>query len=203
MNKIALTLLLLGSSVALADSKPAPAKAVKAENGDDAKMKEKIEAMEKAEAPGPMHQWLKTNLAGSWTTETHIFMGPKPMVSTGSAEIKPIHGDRFLVEELSGSRMGKPMSLTAWYGYDKRKNTFVAAEIDSAGTGLTSLTGSLDEKTNTLTLTGNSWSHMLNKEVPIRLVIKADSDKKFVLELYSPGPDGKEAKRIETVHTRK
>ncbi len=167
-------------------------------------MQAQMEALEKAQLPGTIHQWLKAKLAGSWTMQGKIYMGPgEPQLATGSAEGKAIHGDRFLVEEFTSTSMGKPMTGTIWFGYDNNRKRVTSAEIDSRGTSMTALSGTLDEATNTLTLTGPMWSHMLNREVSGRLVLHAESDKKHTVELYSTGPDGKEQKRMEQVYTRK
>jgi hypothetical protein len=171
---------------------------------DDAKMKQMMEAAEKAHAPGPQHAWLKTNLAGSWTAQSKAF-GPNGQVieSTGTAEVKPIHGDRFMEEQFTQMRMGKPVTGTIFYGYDNMRKKFTSAEIDSAGTGMTTISGTMDDATKTLTMTGLTWSMMLNKEVPMRLTLKVDSDKKHTIEIFGAGPDGKEMKRLEIVYTRK
>jgi hypothetical protein len=196
MRSILVTSLLV-CSLAHADAKPAG-------KPDDAKMKQMMEAAEKAHAPGPQHQWLKTNLAGSWTIESKSF-GPngETMTASGTAEAKAVHGDRFIAEEFSQMRMGKPMTGSLWFGYDNMRKKFTGAESDSVGTGMTFLSGDLDNAKKTLTLTGMTWSMMLNKEVQMRVVMKVESDKKHTIEIFSPGPDGKEAKRVEIAYTRK
>jgi hypothetical protein len=171
---------------------------------DDAKMKQQMEAVEKAHAPGPQHAWLKANLAGTWTAQGKAFApSGEVMASTGTAEVKAIHGDRFLVEEFTQMRMGKPVTGTIYYGYDNMRKKFTSAEIDSAGTGMTTISGTQDEATKTVTMTGMTWSMMLNKEVAMRLVLKVESEKKHTVEIFGTGPDGKEAKRLEVVYTRK
>jgi hypothetical protein len=198
MRYLALASFLLASS-AHADSKPAAGA-----GPDQAKMKQMMEAAEKAHAPGPQHAWLKTNLAGTWTVQSKAF-GPDGAVmpSSGSSEVKPTHGGRFLVEEFTQSRMGMPMTGTISWGYDNMRKKFTSAEIDSVGTGMTTLTGALDEASKTLTLTGLTWSMMLNKEVPMRLVLHVDSDKKHTVEIFGTGADGKEVKRLELSYARK
>jgi hypothetical protein len=162
-----------------------------------------IEAMEKAQAPGPIHQWLKSRLAGSWTMQIKVYTGPgEPQLATGTAEVKAIHGDRFLAEEFTTNIMGKPMTGTVTFGYDNMRKRVTSNEIDSRGTTMTMLSGTLDEATHTVTLTGPIWSMVANREVAGRLVLRAESDKKHTIELYSTGADGKEQKRMEQVYTR-
>ena len=192
------------ASVLLASSAHADPKPAAGKSPDDAKLKQTMEAAEKAHAPGPQHAWLKTNLAGSWTVQSKAF-GPngEVMPSTGTSEVKATHGGRFLVEEFTQTRMGKPMSGTIWWGYDNMRKKFTSAEIDSVGTGMTTLSGTLDDASKTLTLTGLTWSMSLNKEVPMRLVVHVESDKKHAIELFGTGADGKEVKRLELSYTRK
>jgi len=99
--------------------------------------------------------------------------------------------------------MGKPVTGTIWYGYDNGRKKFISAEIDSGGSGMTSISGTQDEATKVVTMTGNTWGMAMNREVAMRLVLKADSDKKHTIEIYGTGPDGKEAKKVEIVYTRK
>ena len=187
---------LLASSTALADAKTAAKPAVPTPA--------QLAEMEKVQAPGAMHQWLKSNLAGSWTIQAKIFMGPgETQAATGSAEIKATHGDRFIAEEFTTTMMGKPMTGTVTYGYENVRKRFTSTEIDSRGTTTTTLVGTLDEATKTVTFTGPIWSAMSNREVTGRLVLRAENEKKHTIELYSTGPDGKEQKRMEQVYTRK
>jgi hypothetical protein len=155
-------------------------------------------------APGPEHQWLRSSLAGSWSTHAKG-LGPhgEAMESTGTAEIKSAHGDRFLVEEFANTRAGKPMSGTIWWGYDGARKKFTTAEIDSTGTSITALTGVLDDATKTITLTGNGFSHVLNREAPMRIVVHVESDKKHTVQIFGAGPDGKEVRRVEIAYERK
>jgi hypothetical protein len=170
---------------------------------DDAALKKQAE-LEKANAPTTQHQWLKTNLAGSWVTSTKLIMGPgEPKVVAGTAEVKPTHGDRFLVEEATGTMNGKPATRTVWFGYETGRKRFAVSEIDSAGVTISSMSGQLDDATKTLTFTGQIWSQHAGHDVPARLVLKVESDKKHTVEMFSPGPDGKETRRFESVYTRK
>jgi hypothetical protein len=160
---------------------------------------------DKSLQPGPVHQWLKTSLVGSWTIAGKSFLGPdKTAQSSGTADVKAILGDRFFVEEFTNNvpNMGT-MHGSIWFGYDNMRKHATAAEIDDRGTTLTVLTGNLDEAKKTLTFTGPMWSNMSNREVAGRLVVRVESDKKHTIELYSAGPDGKEQKRFENVYTRK
>jgi|HubBroStandDraft_1064217.scaffolds.fasta_scaffold199699_1 hypothetical protein len=60
----------------------------------EADQKAMMAAMAKYSQPGEQHKWLQA-LVGSWNTKTRAWMGPgKPIESTGSAEIKPILGER-------------------------------------------------------------------------------------------------------------
>src|SRR5437867_234224 len=73
---------------ALADEKGnAKAGAAASKPGAAGEMERMKQAMEAASRPGPMHEWLKTNLAGSWTTEAKTWMTPgkEPVTGSGTA----------------------------------------------------------------------------------------------------------------------
>jgi hypothetical protein len=152
----------------------------------------------------PQHQWLKKHIAGSWSIRNVVYPEHGDSLTTsGTSEVKAAYGDRFLIEEFSVARKGGPMRGTIWWGYDDLRKKFTSAEIDSAGTGLTAVSGLFDAPTNTLTLSGTVWSAPLNRETPLRLVVHIDGDDKHTIEIYGADASGGEVKRQEVVYTRK
>src|SRR5690349_10190584 len=90
--------------VAVADEEKKKEKAPKGQ--DPAAM---MEVWEKAGAPGEQHKVLK-KMVGKWNVSVKSWMDPKapPMESAGTAEAKPILGDRFIQMNFSSTMMGKP-----------------------------------------------------------------------------------------------
>jgi len=69
------------------------------------------------------------------------------------------------------------------------------------GTTIIFTEGTWDEKTKTMTMTGEENSPM--GKHAIKFVTKFESDKKHTMEMFAPGMDGKEMKMMEIVYTKK
>lgn len=173
----------------------------------DAKKMEQMEMqmMQQAATPGPMHKWLEAHNVGTWSGQVKMWMAPgaKPMESTATNETKSILGGRYLVDESTGSMMGKPFEGRGMTGYDNMTKKFWMTWVDNFGTGVMVSYGTLDEKTNTLTMTASVYDPMTKKDMPVKTVVKYESDKKHTMEMYGLGPDGKEVKMMEIVYTKK
>jgi hypothetical protein len=65
------------------------------------------------------------------------------------------------------------------------------------------LTGLWDAATKTISPTGKMVDPMSGKEVTVRETLKVIDDNTQVMEMFAPGPDGKEYKRMEIKMTRK
>ncbi|RYG32008.1 MAG: DUF1579 domain-containing protein, partial [Chitinophagaceae bacterium] len=104
----------------------------------------------------------------------------------------------------TSTMMGMPFEGHSTLGYDNAKKTFVNTWIDNAGTGIMYLEGPYDAATKTITLTGKCVDPVAGtgKEMNVRQVIKEIDPKHHVMEMYGPGPDGKEFKMME-VHSHR
>lgn len=97
-----------------------------------------------AATPGPAHAWLG-QFVGSWKTTTSISMGaPEPMVSHGTSTIEWLIEGRFIVQHFEGEMMGMPMTGYGVTGFDNIKHMYVGTWLDSMGTGISLMQGSLD-----------------------------------------------------------
>jgi Protein of unknown function (DUF1579) len=179
--------------------KPAAAKPA-AEKGPD--MKAMQEAMEKAATPGAQHKMLQ-GMVGTWTTAGKFWMPgqPKPMEVQGTSECKSALDGRFVTEMHSSTWMGKPFQGMGLMGFDNVSQKFQSTWVDSMGTGIMMTEGTWDEKTKTLTMNGEENSPMGKHAV--KFVTKIENDKKHVMEMFAPGPDGKEMKAMEITYTKK
>ena len=115
-----------------------------------------MEAWTKAMTPGKNHELLK-RMNGEWTTTMKAFMGgpdQPPMTSSGKATISSIMGGRYSKQEYSGNMMGTEFQGLGITGFDNIRKLFVGSWVDSAGTGILTMTGGISPDEKTLTMFG-------------------------------------------------
>ena len=155
--------------------------------------------------PGDMHKMM-ASWSGTWTGEVSMWHmpGSAPEKSTSKAVNKMIMGGRYQLSNHTGNMMGMPFEGQATLAYDNGAKTFISTWIDNAGTGIMVLKGGWDAGSKSMTLTGKiiDPSSGTNRETDIREVFKIIDDNKQVMEMYGPGPDGKEYKMMEINYTR-
>ena len=156
--------------------------------------------------PGDVHKMLaKSN--GAWTSE--ISMWEKPdgpvMKATGTMNNKMIMGGRYQVSNFSGNMMGMPFEGMSIMGYDNATKKFSSSWIDTWSTGIGNMSGTWDEATKSLTLTGKTPDICRpGKECTMREVYKVVDENTHIMEMYGPDPKtGKEMKMMEIKFTRK
>jgi hypothetical protein len=71
------------------------------------------------------------------------------------------------------------------------------------GSGIMNMQGNWDDATKSLTLTGTETDPVTGKDMHVREVMKLADDNNQTMEMYGPGPDGKEIKMMEIKFTRK
>lgn len=106
--------------------------------------------------PGPMHNYLATSI-GEWETNAKFWMGgpaAPPTESTGTSTIRWKIEGRFIEEEYRSQMMGMPMLGFGTFGYDNFKKQFVGTWIDSMGTGISAMRGSISPDGKVLTMFG-------------------------------------------------
>lgn len=179
--------------------------AVAKEGHHDKPMDEKamMELWQQLGTPGAPHKQLES-LAGSWTTETKHWMQPgkPPMESTGTVEMRPVFGGRFLQQEFTGSMMGQPYTGLGTTGYDNLRKKYVSTWIDSMGTGIFVMEGTATTDGTIITLKGGhdepGGGHMTHRAV-WRLI----DHNSQIFEMYGAHKGEKESKHMEIVYTRK
>ena len=192
-----MTLFLLVFTVqASAQEKPASAQAAAAE--------EAMKAWAAYATPGEAHARL-AKLEGTWTVKTKSWMDPSqpPEETTGSCEFRMVLGGRYLEQRFQGTAMGQPFSGIGYTGFDNVKKKYEAYWIDSLGTGMLVMTGSLDKGGKKTVYTGSMLDPTNGKKVAIKSVdTEVDADT-LLFEMWMSGPDGKMAKSMEMTYTRK
>ena len=202
MKKSVCTMLILAAALATAafaadDKKAATAGQEKkaappGQQADAAAM----QAMMAAMTPGEHHEHLK-KLVGNHNYTMKMWMDPTapPTESTGKRSAELLLGGRFLQEKFTGTFMGMPFEGIGLMGYDNVKKEYVGTWIDNMGTGMMTSHGQCD-KTG-WTMTGEGTDPTTGKTWTSRSVVKIVDDNTFTMEMFAPGPDGKEFKMFE------
>ena len=156
--------------------------------------------------PGDMHTMMKS-WDGTWDAEITMWHAPgaPPETTKGKTTNKTIMDGRYQISNHSASMMGMPFEGMATLAYDNAKKKFISTWIDNMGTGIMNMEGNWDDASKSLTLTGKSIdpSAGTDKTMDMKEVFKIIDDKHQLMEMYGPGPDGKEFKRMESKDTRK
>ena len=126
-----------------------------------------------------------------------------PEESEGTMEYKPILGGRYQEMRWEGTMMGQPFTGVGFVGYDNALKKYQTTWMDSAGTGILTMTGAYDKTGKVLTMFGAMPDPMTGKLARMKetvTLIDADHHK---LEMWNAGPDGKLMKSLEISYTRK
>jgi hypothetical protein len=163
-------------------------------------------AMAEYMTPGKMHEML-ASWNGTWTGETTMWMGAgaPPMKSSGTAVNSMALGGRYQVSKHSGNMMGMPFEGMSTLAYDNAQKKFVSSWIDNMGTGIMIMTGTWDETTKSLNMSGTMPDICRpGKECTMREVFTIVDENTQHMEMYGPDPaTGKEYKIMEIKLTRK
>ena len=188
-----ISLMLLVSFVMAEEGKPQ----------DEMDMQAMMEVYAKLATPGPQHK-LYASMVGTWNTKTKSWMAPTepPMESGGSCKHTMLLDGRFLRQECTGDMMGQPFTGVGLNGYDNHTQKYVSTWMDSMGTGIYFFEGTSSEDGKTITQLSRYDDPMqgLMKLRAVTTIVDADS---HVFEMFSTGQNGKEARMMEIVYTRK
>ncbi|MGH9863680.1 MAG: DUF1579 family protein [Candidatus Acidiferrales bacterium] len=187
-------ILVLGLVLAAQETKPPEQPAM-----DPAAM----EAMMKYATPGEHHKHLEM-MVGTWNTKNTFWMVPDapPLESTGKARHSLLLGGRFLQTTYEGNFMEQPFNGQGTVGYDKFKNRYVETWSDNMGTMTLYSTGECDGRGGVRIMHGDVDDIMAGKASWFRQVYRFDGPDRYTMEMWGPGPDGKELRMLEIVHAR-
>jgi hypothetical protein len=168
-------------------------------NAQDDNMKKWMDYM----TPGDMQKML-TKGTGTWKMKTTWWMAPgtEPTVSEATAVSEMILGGRYLSTKVTGNMMGMPFEGYSLEGYDNAAKTFMTTWVDNMGTGIMYMTGTWDEASKQINYTGKTIDPMTGKWCDVRQVVTYNSDGTTKMEMYGPGPDGKEFKTMEIIGSK-
>lgn len=169
----------------------------------DAEQAKMMEAWMKAAAPGEMHTHLQKSV-GVWEGQVKMWMDPSapPQESTCTTVITSTMGGRFTRSETKGTMMGMPFEGFGVYGYNNTTKKFESTWCDNLGTMMMNFTGEMAADGKSITWNAKFMDPATGQESFMREVEKHTGENTMVLEMYGPGPDGKEAKMMEINYKR-
>jgi hypothetical protein len=157
--------------------------------------------MAQAGTPGEAHKKLEP-LVGKFTVKSKSWMDPAkpPEESTGSAERKWIMGGRYIEEHYQGTYGGQPFTGKGLQGYDNVTKKYFGTWMDSGSTSMTMARGGMNG--NAIKYQGMMSDPVSGKEVPYTMTTTLTGNDSHKVEMWGPGPGGKDMKWMELVYTR-
>lgn len=145
------------------------------------------------------------SLAGEWDQTIRIFAEPgkPPMESKGTATYKVILGGRFITEEVKWSMGDAPFEWTGIYGYDNRKNRYIAMWADNLDTSFEEAEGDNGMGGNDISFIGKHIDPSSGEEQKFRWTIKLESQSRVLIEMTEIDGKGAENKTIEIEQKRR
>jgi hypothetical protein len=164
---------------------------------------EMMKAWMAAATPNENHRRLEP-FVGAWDVDVTSQMDPsKPAEHTKGETINRwVLDGRFLLQEHTGTAMGMPFQGLGLWGYDNVAKAYVGVWADTMGTGCMTSTGQYDDRNKSWSMLG-SYKDPTGQTIKTREVITLVSDDMNTFDFYQAGPDGKEAKAMTIVYTRK
>ncbi|MFQ5424680.1 MAG: DUF1579 domain-containing protein [Phycisphaerae bacterium] len=174
----------------------------------DPAAKAAMEAWLKTGTPGEHHAHLKA-LAGKWKAVGRFRMSPDApwTESNSTSEATWILGGRFLQQKFTGDtvdeQMGRRFEGFGLIGYDNYSKHYTAIWTDNMSTMMLSAEGACSSSGNEITLEGRYKDPATGRTKTFKWIYRVRNSTQYVLEAYETGPDGKEFKNMEIVHTRR
>lgn len=154
--------------------------------------------------PGDNHKLLASRV-GTWDLAVKMWQVPggEPTESMATSESTAIMDSRYVIDKVKGEFGGMPFEGMATTGYDNGLQKFVSTWVDNMGTGIMFSEGTYDASTKTFSYAATSTDPMTGKTMKTRSTERWTGADSFVMEMFGPGPDGKEFKMMEITYKRK
>lgn len=182
----------------------APAAAAEAQQEMTPEQKAQMEIWMKAMTPGVPHQQMAAR-TGTWQGTVTFWEKPggPPQVNQGKSVRHMSLGGRVMVDEWTGMAMGMPFEGLGSTGYDNAAKRWWTTWSDNMGTGVMTANGQCDaDSKKGCTFTNTGFDPITSKEVKTRSTVSWPSSEDERMEMFGPGPDGKEFKMMEIVLKR-
>lgn len=167
-------------------------------------------AMEECGTPGPVHAEM-AKMAGTWHCDCKMWFMPgmPEQTSTGTMTYRTAFGGRVLMGDFEGSYMMGDQKVSMQgldiSGYDNWTGKSWSFWVGSDCTAAWYATGTHDPASKSCSMEGktpNFWGEK-GSTARTRSVMTQIDDNTCRMEMWSPGPDGKEFKGFEMTMTRK
>jgi hypothetical protein len=153
-------------------------------------------------AVSPQHEILAKE-AGVWDGEMTLKTPGQDTTSKG-VETNRLIGGKWLISEYKGDIAGTPFEGCGQNGYDVKKGKYVATWVDSMSKSIAFFQGSYDEKTKTLTLSGDAENPETGDPMSLRLETQFTGDDTRVFSEFVRMGDQKDyVKLMEIKYTRR
>ncbi len=154
------------------------------------------QAMMAAGALGEHHAHIK-KLTGNFDYTMKMWMDPSapPMEMTGKRSAELLLGGRYLQEKYTGVFNEMPFEGVGTLGYDNLGKQYVSTWMDNMSTGIMVSHGQCSK--DGWAMSGESPDPMTGKMVTMRSLTRMPDENTIVMEMWGPGPDGKEFKSME------
>lgn len=163
-----------------------------------------MEAWMKAATPGEAHKALEPTI-GSWNVTSTSWETPTAPAQqgVGTSENTWVLGGRFVRQDFQGEFGGMKFQGLGYTGYDNFKKKYVGTWMDTMGTMMMTMIGTVDASGKVFTGTSTIDDVVTGKPMKVRSVTRILDANKHVMEMFGPDPSGKEFKMMELVYTRK
>ncbi len=152
--------------------------------------------------PGEHHAHMKKLVGEFDYTITMVMPGMPPQEYKGHRSAKMVMGDRYLDETYTGTFMGMPFEGHGTMAYDNIQKKYLSTWMDNMGTGIMMGSGQCANNGTEWSMTADMADPMSGKMVTTRSVTKLVDADHMTMEMYGPGPDGKEMKMMSIAATR-
>ncbi len=140
---------------------------------------------------------------GVWDAEITLKIPGQDAKSKG-VETNRLIGGKWLISEFKGDLFGSTFEGSGQNGYDTKKGKYVASWVDSMSKSITLLEGSYDEKTKTLTLTGDAENPESGETMTLRLETQFAADGSRIFnEFARMGAQKEFVKLMEVKYTKR
>ena len=160
-----------------------------------------MEAMQKSATPGPEHAQMQ-RMAGTWSVQAKCWMKPELPAEewTGTAEVRPILGGRFVVEDFTGVMSMGPFHGHGMLGFNNTTKEWEHIWLDDMSTGMIVSRG--ESQGNGASLHATFKCPANGEQVSSRLVLKSTGDDERTVDMFTTTPGKPEYLSMSLVYTR-
>ena len=142
---------------------------------------------------------------GTWNMKVRMISAPGAPAeeSSGTSTAEWVMDGRYIRDSTTGTFAGQTFNGLGFTGYDNLKKAYVSTWMDNFGTAILFSEGHYDEATRTFHYTSSSPELMFaNAYVPTRATERWIDGDHYVMQSFTPGPDGKEFMNMEIEYAR-